>query len=73
MLERLKDIIPEVVDEVLRGGRQGSAEIANLLFNGNSFVPYGPGQNPVTPEKEQGHHHGHEAAEHEVGGEGVEI
>jgi hypothetical protein len=56
--ERFRDmmtdrVIPEIGAELKRLGVQGQMELANALFNGNSFVPYGPGQ--YTPSQEQGH------------------
>ncbi len=33
----------EVGAELSRLGRHGSLELANGLWNGNAFVPYGPG------------------------------
>lgn len=40
----LKDLVPETKAEVSRLGTQGAMELASVLFNGNGFVPYGPGQ-----------------------------
>lgn len=40
----LKDLVPEATAELKRLGTQGSMELASALFNGNGFVPYGPGQ-----------------------------
>jgi len=40
----LKKILTEVGEEAKRLGKQGQMEIANAIFNGSSFVPYGPGQ-----------------------------
>ncbi len=47
----LKDLVPEAKAELSRLGTQGSMELASALFNGNGFVPYGPGQ--YTPSVEQ--------------------
>ena len=47
----LKDLVPEAKAELGRLGTQGSMELASALFNGNGFVPYGPGQ--YTPSVEQ--------------------
>lgn len=48
----LKSLVPEAKAELSRLGTQGSMELASALFNGNGFVPYGPGQ--YTPSVEQG-------------------
>ncbi len=40
----LKDAPQEIGDELKRLGVQGQMEMASALFNGNAFVPYGPGQ-----------------------------
>lgn len=53
MLERIMDIGPEVGAELGRLGTQGQMELANAIFNGSAFVPYGPGQYTPTPEMEQ--------------------
>ena len=34
----------EIGGEMKRLGTQGAMELASALFNGQSFVPYGPGQ-----------------------------
>lgn len=50
----LKDLIPETKAEISRMGTQGSMELASALFNGNAFVPYGPGQyTPARDEQQQ--------------------
>jgi hypothetical protein len=54
----LKSLGPEVKAELSRLGTQGSMELASALFNGDGFVPYGPGQYTPDvhgPEQEQGH------------------
>jgi hypothetical protein len=53
LFKGLKNFVPETLAELKRLGAQGGMEAANLLFNGQAFVPYGPGQNPAKPEKEQ--------------------
>jgi hypothetical protein len=53
LFDRLGDIVPEVGAELNRLGKQGQMELANALFNGSAFVPYGPGQYTPTPEMEQ--------------------
>ena len=50
----LKNFGPEVGAELKRLGTQGQMELANALFNGSAFVPYGPGQYTPTPELENG-------------------
>lgn len=50
----LKNLVPEVKAELSRLTTQGSMELASALFNGNSFVPYGPGQYTPSPENEAG-------------------
>ena len=46
----LRDFGQETKAELSRLGTQGAMELANVMFNGNAFVPYGPGQ--YTPAKE---------------------
>ena len=48
----LNDILNDVGAEMGRLGTQGAAELAAALFNGNGFVQYGAGQNPVHIERE---------------------
>lgn len=55
----LKNIAPDIKAELGRLGTQGTMELASALFNGDAFVPYGPGQ--YTPSVE------HEQAEHDRG------
>lgn len=62
LFKGLKNFVPEVCAELKRLGTQGQMESANALFNGQAFVPYGPGQYTPTPEIENGNH-GQEAAE----------
>ena len=50
----LKDLVPEAKAELSRLGTQGSMELASALFNGNGFVPYGPGQYTPSVEPERG-------------------
>jgi hypothetical protein len=40
--------------ELSRLGTQGAMEMAQALFNGAAFTPYGPGQYTPTPEMDQG-------------------
>lgn len=47
----LNRFLNESKNELKRLGTQGSMELANALFNGSAFVPYGPGQ--YTPDHEQ--------------------
>lgn len=42
--EIFKEIMADVGAELGRLGKQGQAEMASALFNGNAFVPYGEGQ-----------------------------
>ncbi|MBI1314927.1 hypothetical protein GC176_26845 [bacterium] len=46
--ELFKEILSDVGAELGRLGVQGQMEMASALFNGDAFVPYGPGQ--ITPE-----------------------
>jgi len=46
----LKNMGPEVSAELSRLGTQGAMEMAQALFNGAAFTPYGPGQ--YTPSTE---------------------
>ena len=50
----LENIGPEVGAELSRLGTQGAMEMAQALFNGAAFTPYGPGQYTPTPEMEKG-------------------
>jgi hypothetical protein len=50
----MKNFVPEVTGDLERLGTQGAMELASALFNGSSFVPYGPGQYTPTPEQEVG-------------------
>lgn len=50
----LKNFGPEVGAELSRLGTQGAMELAQALFNGAAFTPYGPGQYTPTPELEKG-------------------
>ena len=40
----LNDILNDVGSEMKRLGTQGQSELAAVLFSGNGFVQYGPGQ-----------------------------
>lgn len=46
--EIFKEILSDVGSELSRLGVQGQMEMASAIFNGDGFVPYGPGQ--ITPE-----------------------
>ena len=59
----LKNLVPDVKAELSRLGTQGAMELASALFNGDGFVPYGPGQYTPTPEHEQS---SREQASHEM-------
>ncbi|HEY4261044.1 MAG TPA: hypothetical protein VGM98_12820 [Schlesneria sp.] len=50
----LKNIGPEVSAELSRLGTQGAMEMAQALFNGAAFTPYGPGQYTPTPDLPKG-------------------
>ena len=54
MAPGLKNFGAEVGVEMERLGTQGQMELANALFNGSAFVPYGPGQYTPSPELDQG-------------------
>jgi len=66
----VKNAVAEVGAELNRLGKQGSLEMAQALFNGGAFTPYGPGQYTPTPEVGKGNqeqevqktepHHGQE-------------
>ena len=56
----LENIGPQVSAELSRLGTQGAMEMAQALFNGAAFTPYGPGQYTPTPEMDKG------SQEHEV-------
>jgi len=48
----MSDLFKEIGAEIKRLGTQGQMELANALFNGHGFVPYGPGQyTPSTPQQ----------------------
>ena len=49
----LSEIFADLAAETNRLGTQGSMELANALFNGTGFVPYGPGQYMPSPEVPQ--------------------
>ena len=40
----LSNILSDIGSELGRLGVQGQMEMASAIFNGNAFVPYGPGQ-----------------------------
>ena len=50
----LNNFGPEVGAELKRLGTQGQMELANALFNGSAFVPYGPGAYGEEPELNNG-------------------
>ena len=49
----LENVGPQVGAELSRLGTQGAMEMAQVLFNGAAFTPYGPGQYTETPELHQ--------------------
>jgi hypothetical protein len=50
----LENVGPQVSAELSRLGTQGAMEMAQALFNGAAFTPYGPGQYTPTPEVDKG-------------------
>ena len=51
----LSNILHDIGSELGRLGVQGQMEMASALFNGNAFVPYGPGQyTPSEPAPDHG-------------------
>ena len=50
----LENVGAEVGAELSRLGTQGAMEMAQALFNGAAFTPYGPGQYTPTPEVDKG-------------------
>ena len=70
--------VSEITNEGKRLGTQGAMEMAQALFNGAAFTPYGPGQYTPTPEMDKAtpEHGGHAATpqpehEQERGGRGM--
>jgi hypothetical protein len=59
--------VGEIGQELARMGVQGQAELASALFTGNSYVPYGQGQNrPGGVHDMEGlHSNGKEEMQHE--------
>jgi hypothetical protein len=49
----LKNLVPDTKAELSRLASHGATEAAAGLLNGNSFVLYGPGQDPQKWEAEQ--------------------
>ncbi|MBP3955470.1 hypothetical protein J8F10_09270 [Gemmata sp. G18] len=49
----LGNVMSEIGSELGRLGVQGQAEVAQALFNGNAYVPYGEGQKGVEQETPQ--------------------
>jgi hypothetical protein len=54
----LNNVGAEIGAELSRLGKQGALEMAQALFNGAAFTPYGPGQ--YTPTPQVGKDHGQE-------------
>ena len=50
----LKNFFPEVGVELKRLRTQGAMELAQALFNGSAFTPYGPGQYTEKPDLDNG-------------------
>jgi hypothetical protein len=49
--EVLREPMVEFGQEMKRLGVQGQMELASAIFNGQAFVPYGPGQKATEAEK----------------------
>lgn len=66
----LKNATAEFGAELSRLGKQGAIEMAQALFNGAAFTPYGPGQYTATPDVGKGNEHEVHDSEpqHEHGG-----
>lgn len=73
----LKNIVPDIKAELGRLGTHGAVELAQALFNGAAFTPYGPGaykkdakQAGMTMEGQtiEGGVHGKEEPQQERGG-----
>ena len=48
----MSDIFKQIGAEVKRLSTHGQMELANAIFNGSGFVPYGPGHyTPSTPKE----------------------
>jgi hypothetical protein len=56
----LENFGAEVKAEFSRMGTQGAMELASALFNGDGFVPYGPGQYTPDVQHEPGHEQDHD-------------
>jgi len=67
----MSKFLDDVAAEGKRLAVQGQMEMANALFNGSAFVPYGPGQYSKTPEHEQ-EQAGHEQADVSRENDGME-
>ncbi len=61
----LQNIGTDMKAELSRLGTQGSMEMASALFNGNAFVPYGPGQYTPSNQEQGKDVHGPEAGAHQ--------
>jgi hypothetical protein len=57
MTPDLKEMGSQVKGELSRLGTQGAMELSSVLFNGQGFVPYGPGQYTPSPEHGQEQQH----------------
>ena len=47
----MKEAMGQIWDELKKPVNQGQAEMANLLFQGQAFVPYGEGQQEAKIDK----------------------
>lgn len=50
LFEGLTNFGPQVGAELKRLGTQGAAELAHALFSGSPYLPYGPGQEALSPQ-----------------------
>ena len=54
MAPGLQRMAREIDQELVRQGKQGSLELAQGIFNGAAFTPYGPGQYTPNPDLAKG-------------------
>jgi hypothetical protein len=62
LFTRLREIVPEVLEEGKRMGGLGASELAAALFKGDPFVMYGPSQRAPKVEQEHSMSEGYERA-----------
>jgi len=53
-----KEVLGRIWDELERPGKQGAAEVVQLLNTGTAFVPYGEGQRGTEVEQQEAPQHG---------------